>query len=137
VILQSRAHAAQRDLARPARCPDAAAVIGKFVIAVDEDIDPTMPMRYLGMAYRCNPIRDTQWCPVASPATAAHRRQARAGLRHADRRHHEEPMPPFALPKRPYMENARALWERLGLPASSPRCRGSAIRWAKLDRGMG
>ena len=26
-------------------------------------------------------------------------------------------MPPLALPTRPYMEHARALWEELGLPA--------------------
>jgi 4-hydroxy-3-polyprenylbenzoate decarboxylase len=29
-------------------------------------------------------------------------------------------MPPLALPKREYMENAKALWERLGLPALKP-----------------
>jgi len=29
-------------------------------------------------------------------------------------------MPPLALPKREYMENAKALWERLGLPALRP-----------------
>ena len=30
-------------------------------------------------------------------------------------------MPPLALPKREYMENAKALWERLGLPPLSPQ----------------
>ena len=29
----------------------------------------------------------------------------------------KRPMPPLALPTRPYMEHARALWEELGLPA--------------------
>jgi hypothetical protein len=29
-------------------------------------------------------------------------------------------MPPLALPKREYMENAKALWERLGLPVLKP-----------------
>ena len=29
-------------------------------------------------------------------------------------------MPPLALPKREYMENAKELWERLGLPALKP-----------------
>jgi 4-hydroxy-3-polyprenylbenzoate decarboxylase len=33
----------------------------------------------------------------------------------------KEPMPPLALPKRAYMENAKALWERLGLPALAPQ----------------
>ena len=30
-------------------------------------------------------------------------------------------MPPLALPARPYMERARALWEELGLPALKPQ----------------
>ena len=33
----------------------------------------------------------------------------------------KHPMPPLALPKREYMENARALWERLGLPPLRPQ----------------
>ena len=32
----------------------------------------------------------------------------------------KHPMPPLALPKREFMENAKALWERLGLPALKP-----------------
>jgi hypothetical protein len=32
----------------------------------------------------------------------------------------KHPMPPLALPKREYMENAKALWERLGLPPLRP-----------------
>ena len=30
-------------------------------------------------------------------------------------------MPPLALPKQEYMENAKAMWERLGLPALRPQ----------------
>jgi hypothetical protein len=30
------------------------------------------------------------------------------------------PMPPIALPKREYMENAKQLWEKLGLPSLRP-----------------
>ena len=30
-------------------------------------------------------------------------------------------MMPLALPAQPYMDNARAIWEELGLPALSPR----------------
>ena len=30
-------------------------------------------------------------------------------------------MPPLALPARPYMEQARAIWEELGLPALKPQ----------------
>jgi 4-hydroxy-3-polyprenylbenzoate decarboxylase len=29
-------------------------------------------------------------------------------------------MPPLALPKREYMENAKVLWEKLGLPPLKP-----------------
>ena len=29
-------------------------------------------------------------------------------------------MPPLALPKKEFMENAKALWERLGLPPLKP-----------------
>jgi 4-hydroxy-3-polyprenylbenzoate decarboxylase len=32
----------------------------------------------------------------------------------------KHPMPPLALPKREYMEGAKALWERLGLPPLQP-----------------
>ena len=32
----------------------------------------------------------------------------------------KQPMPPLALPKREYMENAKTLWERLGLPPLRP-----------------
>jgi 4-hydroxy-3-polyprenylbenzoate decarboxylase len=31
------------------------------------------------------------------------------------------PMPPLALPARPFMERARAMWEELGLPALKPQ----------------
>ena len=32
----------------------------------------------------------------------------------------KHPMPPVALPARDYMERARELWERLGLPRAHP-----------------
>jgi 4-hydroxy-3-polyprenylbenzoate decarboxylase len=35
-------------------------------------------------------------------------------------------MPPVALPKREYMEHAKLLWERLGLPPLRP---GGALVW--------
>jgi hypothetical protein len=33
----------------------------------------------------------------------------------------KEDMPPLALPKRPYMERAKAIWDELGLPALRPQ----------------
>jgi 4-hydroxy-3-polyprenylbenzoate decarboxylase len=98
------------------------AVIGKFVIAVDEDIDPNnADAVFWAMAYRCNPIRDTHVVPYREPGhgprTGDKPAPDSAMLIDATMK---EPMPPLALPKRPYMENARALWERLGLPALAP-----------------
>ena len=98
------------------------AVIGKFVIAVDEDIDPTnADAVFWAMAYRCNPIRDTHVVPCREPGhgprTGDNPEPDSAMLIDATMK---EPMPPLALPKRPYMENARALWERLGLPTLEP-----------------
>ena len=72
---------------------------------------------FWAMAYRMNPIEDLQAIP--------HRGQG-----HGPKREHggEEDstllmdatmkgdMPPLALPKRAYMENARTIWEELGLP---------------------
>ena len=49
----------------------------------------------------------------------------------------KEPMPPLALPKRAYMENAKALWERLGLPALSAADAVVRLFAGRLDRGMG
>jgi 4-hydroxy-3-polyprenylbenzoate decarboxylase len=98
------------------------AVIGKFVIAVDEDIDPNnADAVFWAMAYRCNPIRDTHVVPCREPGhgprTGDNPEPDSAMLIDATMK---EPMPPLALPKRPYMENARALWERLGLPTLEP-----------------
>jgi len=98
------------------------AVIGKFVIAVDEDIDPdNADSVFWAMAYRCNPINDTHVVPYREPGhgprTSDDPEPDSAMLVDATMK---EPMPPLALPKRPYMENAKALWERLGLPVLKP-----------------
>jgi 4-hydroxy-3-polyprenylbenzoate decarboxylase len=96
---------------------------GKICIAVDDDIDPDNADALLwAMAYRMNPREDVQTLP--------HRGQG-----HGPKREHggEEdstllmdatmkgPMPPLALPKREYMERAKAIWDELGLPALRPQ----------------
>ena len=96
---------------------------GKITIAVDEDIDPDNADALLwALAYRANPAEDVQIVP--------HRGQG-----HGPKREHggEEDatllidatmkgdMPPLALPKREYMERAKAIWEELGLPALRPQ----------------
>jgi 4-hydroxy-3-polyprenylbenzoate decarboxylase len=98
------------------------AFIGKFVIAVDEDIDPHNADAVLwAMSYRCNPAEDTHVIryrePGHGPRTTDRPGTDSALLIDATMK---GAMPPLALPKREYMENARALWEKLGLPPLKP-----------------
>jgi UbiD family decarboxylase len=97
------------------------AACGKIVVAVSEDIDAGNPDAVLwSLAYRCNPIDDVHIAPYRSgghgpkSGSAGHDSTMLidATLKHA--------MPPVALPGREYMEHARELWERLGLPALTP-----------------
>jgi 4-hydroxy-3-polyprenylbenzoate decarboxylase len=96
---------------------------GKICIAVDDDIDPDNADALLwAMAYRMNPVADVQTLP--------HRGQG-----HGPKREHggeedstllmdatmKAPMPPLALPKREYMDRAKAIWDELGLPALRPQ----------------
>jgi 4-hydroxy-3-polyprenylbenzoate decarboxylase len=73
------------------------------------------------MAYRCTPGRDTHVVPYREPGhgprTTGEPQPDAAMLIDATMK---EAMPPLALPTRPYMENAKALWEKLGLPALKP-----------------
>jgi UbiD family decarboxylase len=97
------------------------AIVGKFIVAVDEDIDPdNADSVFWAMSYRCNPIKDTHVVPCREPGHGPRMADTEldsAMLIDATMKH---PMPPLALPKREYMENARALWERLGLPPLRP-----------------
>jgi UbiD family decarboxylase len=95
---------------------------GKYIIAVNEDIDPDNADALLwAMSYRANPDLDLQI------------------LRHRDQGHGprsqrnngedasvlidatlKEDFPPISLPKREYMERAREIWQELGLPPLKP-----------------
>lgn len=90
----------------------------KICIAVDEDIDPGNADALLwAMAYRHNPVEDVQ--------ILEHRGQG-----HGPKREHsgeedstllidatmKSDMPPLALPTKEYMERAKVLWDKLGLP---------------------
>jgi len=96
--------------------------IGKYVIAVNEDIDPENgDAVFWALAYRSNPALDVQ---ILSHRDRGHGPALERGngedatiLIDATLK---SDMPPLALPKREYMENARALWERLGLPPLQP-----------------
>ena len=96
--------------------------IGKFVIAIDEDIDPqNADAVFWALAYRCNPAADMHIVPFREaghgPRTEGEQALESALLADATMKH---AMPPLALPQREFMEKAKALWEKLGLPPLRP-----------------
>jgi 4-hydroxy-3-polyprenylbenzoate decarboxylase len=104
--------------------------VGKFLVAVDEDIDPwDLDMVMWAISYRSRPHRDVQ---ILSGREAGHgppfgRDDQPVETRPADdsalliNAILREPFPPVSLPKREYMERARAIWEELGLAPLSPK----------------
>jgi UbiD family decarboxylase len=97
--------------------------IGKFVIAVDEDIDPTdSDAIFWALSYRCNPALDME---VLKHRDQGHGpRSQRNGGEDASVLFDatlKEPFPPISLPKREFMERAREIWEELGLPPLTPK----------------
>ena len=98
------------------------AACGKYVIAVDQDIDPDNgDAIFWALAYRANPALDVQ---ILKHRNRGHGPRLKRGdgedssllvdaTLKAD-------MPPVALPKKEYMEHAKELWDRLGLPALTP-----------------
>ena len=94
---------------------------GKYVIGVNEDIDPdNVDAVFWSMAYRADPARDTQVLRHRSGGhgpNKGHGVEDSTLLIDATLKH---PFAPLALPKQEYMEHARALWERLGLPPLTP-----------------
>jgi UbiD family decarboxylase len=98
------------------------AVVGKYVVAIDEDIDPdNADAIFWAMSYRCDPAKDTHVVPFREPGHGPGRSNDpppdSALLIDATMK---QPMPPLALPKREFMENAKLLWEKLGLPPLRP-----------------
>ena len=97
---------------------------GKIGIAVNEDVDPeNSDALFWALAFRMNPAEDLQ--------VLKHRSGG-----HGPEREHEtdeedatllidattkDVLPPFALPKREYMEGARKIWEEIGLPKLRPQ----------------
>ncbi len=98
------------------------AAAGKYVIAVNEDIDPrNSDMLLWALAYRANPILDFHIIDHKDqghgPRSKRNNGQDSAMLVNAMLK---EKFPPISLPKRVFMENAKAIWEELGLPALRP-----------------
>ena len=97
--------------------------LGKYVIAVDEDIDPRdMNAVWWALSYRCNPAIDME---VLRHRDQGHGpRSQRNGGEDASVLFDatlKEPFPPISLPKREFMENAKRIWEELGLPPLKPQ----------------
>jgi 4-hydroxy-3-polyprenylbenzoate decarboxylase len=96
--------------------------IGKFCIAIDEDIDPENTDHVLwAMAYRSNPVADAHVVPnrgkghgPALPGGAIDSTLLIDATAKGD-------LPPVALPKKEFMDRARTLWEELGLPPLTPQ----------------
>jgi len=95
---------------------------GKYVIAVNDDIDPDDANALLwAMSYRANPALDIQILQHRDqghgPRSKRNRGEDASVLIDATMK---EPFPPISLPKREYMERAKAIWEELGLPKLKP-----------------
>jgi UbiD family decarboxylase len=95
---------------------------GKWIVAVDEDIDPeNADALFWAMSYRCQPQHDLK---VVEHKDAGHgprgprdEGESAAVLINATLK---GTFAPVALPKREFMERAKAIWERLGLPPLEP-----------------
>jgi 3-polyprenyl-4-hydroxybenzoate decarboxylase len=95
---------------------------GKWIVAVDEDIDPeNADALFWAMSYRCQPQYDLKVLarkdPGHGPRGPRDGGESAAVLVNATLK---GTYAPVALPKREFMENARRIWERLGLPPLKP-----------------
>src|SRR5499427_571442 len=95
---------------------------GKYVIAVNDDIDPENADAILwAMSYRANPVLDMHVLPHRDqghgPRSKRNDGEDASVLIDATLK---EDFPPISLPKREYMEAARAIWEELKLPKLKP-----------------
>ena len=95
---------------------------GKFVIAVNDDIDPDhADALFWAMSYRANFAIDLQILnhrdPGHGPRSKRNNGEDASLLVDATLK---GDFPPISLPKREYMENAKKIWEELKLPALRP-----------------
>lgn len=96
---------------------------GKFVIAVNDDIDPSnADALFWAMAYRCNPILDMEVLPHRDqghgPRSKRNNGEDGSVLYDATLK---ENFPPISLPKKEFMENAAEIWDEIGLPKLKPQ----------------
>ncbi len=96
---------------------------GKWIVAIDEDIDPDNADAVLwAMSYRCQPQHDLHVLPHKDPGHGPRgpRDQGESAAVLVDATL-KGTFAPVALPRREFMENARRIWERLGLPPLTPQ----------------
>ena len=99
--------------------------VGKFIVAVDDDINVNDPVAVTwAITHRCQPHRDVTIIPdrpfgatpigmVVSHPSSRYDNTDSALLIDATRK---ADLPPLSLPKKPYMERAIEIWGELGLP---------------------
>jgi 4-hydroxy-3-polyprenylbenzoate decarboxylase len=103
----------------------------KICIAVDEDVDIWDPaMINWAISFNVRPEKDVQVArgkspgldpsayPPGIPTHVSRMSSTHALLINATR---PWPYPPISLPKKEYMENAKKIWDELGLPDLAPR----------------
>ena len=104
--------------------------VGKFVVVVDEDINPCDPVAVTwAITHRSQPHKDvrivrdrpfgaTPIGMVMNHPTSHYDKEESSLLINATRK---ADFPPVSLPRREYMERARGIWEELGLPRLEPQ----------------
>ena len=90
---------------------------GKIVIAVSEDINPeSTDAVFWSLAYRSNPIEDVHIAPYRRGVQGSQYGSQQSESTMLIDATQKRAMAPLALPTREYMEGARVIWEKLGLP---------------------
>lgn len=126
------------------------AMVGKTVIAVDEDIDiDDMEAVIWALSYRMQPEKDMHvlphrsvgldpsGIPPAEGATGDNTVQRHFGSAVLINAMRKWDYPPVSLPAKDYMERARKIWEELQLPTLKPRTPWHGYElgdWSERDR---
>jgi UbiD family decarboxylase len=128
IVIQMKADTLEAEIWRALYGASAfSSAVGKMVIAVNEDIEPeNLDMVFWAMCYRMRPHRDMRMLD--------HKDMGHGPRAGAEDNHYEatdsamlidamlkRPFPPISLPARQFMEDAKAIWEELGLPALKPQ----------------
>jgi len=94
---------------------------GKIVIGVSEDINPeSTDAVFWSLAYRSTPTEDVQIVKYRRGVQGAQYGPDKSESTMLIDATQKYPMPPLALPTKPYMEHAKALWEELNLAPLKP-----------------